>query len=86
MLNLVLEGKNLSMQEAGTITPLLSLLSSLLSHALFFVHGNEVYREDGKMAVIILFVGLFVWFRSVICNNSARDRKCRVYVTMAQHY
>ena len=47
------------MQEAGAITPLLSLLSSLLSNALFSVHDNEFYGEDGKMAVTILFVTFF---------------------------
>ena len=60
LLELLSRGTNLSMQEAGAITPLLALLSSLLSNALFSVHDNEFYGEDGKMAVIILFVCLFV--------------------------
>ena len=60
LLELLSRGTNLSMQEAGAITPLLSLLSSLLSNALFSVHDNEFYGEDGKMAVIILFVCFFL--------------------------
>lgn len=59
LLELLSRGTNLSMQEAGAITPLLSLLSSLLSNALFSVHDNEFYGEDGKMAVTILFVCFF---------------------------
>ena len=59
LLELMSRGTNLSMQEAGAITPLLSLLSSLLSNALFSVHDNEFYGEDGKMAVIISFVCFF---------------------------
>lgn len=48
MLDLISRGTNLSMLEANAITPLLSLLSSLLSNALFSVHDNEFYGEEGK--------------------------------------
>jgi len=50
LLELISRGTNLSLQEANAINPLLSLLSSLLSNALFSVHDNEFYGEEGKNA------------------------------------
>ncbi|CAH3047243.1 unnamed protein product [Porites evermanni] len=55
LLELLSRGTNLSMQEAGAITPLLSLLSSLLSNALFSVHDNEFYGEDGQRSSFMPF-------------------------------
>ena len=48
LLDLISRGRNLSTEEAGLVTPLLSLLSSLFSRALFTVHDNEFYGEEGK--------------------------------------
>ena len=59
LLELLSRETNLWIQETGAITPFLSLLSSLWSNAPFSVHENEFYGEDGKMAVIILFVCFF---------------------------
>ncbi|CAH3183448.1 unnamed protein product [Porites evermanni] len=69
LLELLSRGTNLSMQEAGAITPLLSLLSSLLSNALFSVHDNEFYGEDGQRSSFMPFsLKEMESMSSILCN------------------
>lgn len=55
LLDLICRGTDLSTQEAGAVTPLLSLLSSLLSSTLFSVHDNEFYGVEGQRSSFMPF-------------------------------
>ncbi|XP_067028528.1 ubiquitin-protein ligase E3C-like [Acropora muricata] len=69
LLHLISRGRNLSTEEAGLVTPLLSLLSSLLSSALFSVHDNEFYGEEGQRSYFLPFsLGEMERMSSVLCS------------------
>ncbi|XP_068726665.1 ubiquitin-protein ligase E3C-like [Montipora capricornis] len=69
LIDLISRGTNLSTQEAELITPLLSLLSSLLSNALFSVHDNEFYGEEGQRNSFLPFsLSEMERMSSVLCN------------------
>lgn len=69
LLDLISRGRNLSIEEAGLVTPLLSLLSSLLSSALFSVHDNEFYGEEGQRSSFLPFsLGEMERMSSVLCS------------------
>ncbi|KAK2569745.1 Ubiquitin-protein ligase E3C [Acropora cervicornis] len=69
LLDLISRGRNFSTEEAGLVTPLLSLLSSLLSSALFSVHDNEFYGEEGQRSSFLPFsLGEMERMSSVLCT------------------
>lgn len=69
LLELISRGTNLSRQEADAITPLLSLLSSLLSSALFSVHDHEFYGEEGQRSCFMPFsLKEIESMSSILCN------------------